>query len=390
VTDSSADPLLSEAETQAAEASLAHAWGERTEVRAAERIWRGDHVLRLRLEGDRSAVLKRRLGADEGDRSRFGLELTVLEYLNAMPVPVAPRLLGADVEAGIMLMEDLGPGPSLAGALLTGERERAQAGLIAYARALASMHAWSIGRRAELADLQARYAPGADAGPAWMRAVRRRKDPFLGAATTLGLAVDGVEDEMGEVTDLLSETGYLGLVHGDACPDNTRLADGTCRIFDFEVSGWGPVVLDAAYLVAPFPSCWCFANLPGEVGTPAIDAYRACLEAAGIDLGTDWDAAMTAALAGWIVARGWMIVKSLEEDDRWGTTTMRPRLLEWLRNFVAAAGGTGILLRLRALARAMHDELAARWPEARVPDYPALARPGSVLAEVPEEWRPGM
>ena len=53
------------------------------------------------------------------------------------------------------------------------------------------------------------------------------------------------------------------LVHGDACPDNVhRLADGVCRIFDFETSGWGAVALDAAYLLAPFPSCWCFASLP--------------------------------------------------------------------------------------------------------------------------------
>jgi aminoglycoside phosphotransferase (APT) family kinase protein len=68
------------------------------------------------------------------------------------------------------------------------------------------------------------------------------------------------------------------LVHGDACPDNVRfLADGG-RIFDFETSGWGPVVLDAAYLLAPFPSCWCFATLPAEVAAPAMDAYRAVVQ----------------------------------------------------------------------------------------------------------------
>jgi hypothetical protein len=71
-----------------------------------------------------------------------------------MPEPVAPRLLAADIRAGILLMEDLGPGGSLAGSLLDGDRQRAQADLISYAEALGSMHAWSMGRPGELAELR--------------------------------------------------------------------------------------------------------------------------------------------------------------------------------------------------------------------------------------------
>jgi hypothetical protein len=63
-----------------------------------------------------------------------------------MPEQVVPRLLGADADAGILLMEDLGPGPSLAGSLLTGGRSRVRADLVSYAGALGSMHAWSMGR----------------------------------------------------------------------------------------------------------------------------------------------------------------------------------------------------------------------------------------------------
>ena len=63
-----------------------------------------------------------------------------------MPEQVVPRLLGADADAGILLMEDLGPGPSLAGSLLTGGRSRVRADLVSYAGALGSMHAWNMGR----------------------------------------------------------------------------------------------------------------------------------------------------------------------------------------------------------------------------------------------------
>ena len=138
----------------------------------------------------------------------------------------------------------------------------------------------------------------------------------------------------------MNGTGYLGLVHGDACPDNMRFRADGCRIFDFETSGWGPVVLDAAYLLAPFPSCWCFARLPAQVAAPALDAYRAVVQAAGFELGPDWDAAMAAAVAVWIVARGPLINRVLgsDEDHEWGTTTMRPRLLTWLGSFTDVAG----------------------------------------------------
>ena len=381
--------MLSAAQTRAASALLARAWGPGSEIRGAAAIWDRRHVVRLQVGTDRSVVLKRREGRRGEVRARsFGVELAALEYLNTMPVPVAPRLVAADARAGLLLMEDLGPGASLADALLAGDRERARASLVSYAEALGAMHAWSMGRPGELAGLRARYAPEAPLGPAWLGALAHGREPFVGAMAALGLAVDGVGAEIDELSFLLNGTGYLGLVHGDACPDNVRLRADGGRIFDFETSGWGPVALDAAYLLAPFPSCWCFASLPADVAAPALDAYRAVVQADGLELGPDWDAAMAAALATWIVARGPMIGEVLEEDRPWGTTTLRPRLLTWLRTFTGAAGRAGVLPRLRALAGALLEQLSSRWPQTAVPDYPALAGPGSARVEVPEWWQP--
>ena len=155
-------------------------------------------------------MLKRRgqgreQGQHGGEAGVFGIERATLEYLNAMPVPVAPRLLGADTEAGILLMEDLGPGPSLADSLLTGEPGQAKAGLIAYARALGRLHAWSRSRGDELAALRARYAPGAALAPDWMGAIERGREAFLGVAAELGLVTDGVEDEISGLGALMSD-----------------------------------------------------------------------------------------------------------------------------------------------------------------------------------------
>jgi Ser/Thr protein kinase RdoA (MazF antagonist) len=366
-------PALSAAETRAAEALLDRAWGAGTSVRAAEPIWDRSHVVRLHLATDRSVVMKKRAGNDA-----FGAELAALELLNEMPEPVVPRLLGADAEAGILLMEDLGPGPSLADSLLTGDRSRVEADLVCYAEALGSMHAWSMGRPGD---------PGLGAPP-WPDAVARGKDAFLGAAVSLGLAAVAAGTEIDQLPLLLNETGYHGLVHGDPCPDNVRFLDGRCRIFDFEHSGWGAVVLDASFLLAPFPSCWCFGRLPASVAAPAMSAYRGRLQAAGIDLGSSWDVAMTAALGAWIVAWGDAIAKVLDEDDQWGTTTMRPRLLTWLNSFTSAAGRSGVLPGLRVLASELHERLSARWPQTVIADYPALARPGSARVQVPDFWQP--
>jgi Ser/Thr protein kinase RdoA (MazF antagonist) len=387
VTDAASSAVLSAGEKRAAEAVLGRAGGGRAQVRAAEKIWDRAHVLRLELADGRSVVLKRRGDQedDAGDRS-FETELAALELLSGMPVPVAPRLLGADATAGILVMEDLGRGVSLAGSLLTGERERAEADLIAYARALGSMHAWSMQCVAGPAGPEAH--PGMELEPWWLTAIANGKEPFLAAAARLGLPSEGVAGEIDQIPVTLREDGNLGLVHGDPCPDNVLLFDGACRIFDFEMAGWGSVVLDAGYLLAPFPSCWCFADLPAEVVAPAVDAYRETLDAAGIGLGTDWDAGVAAALAGWIVARGRAITVVLDEDPRWGTTTMRPRLLAWLRNFIDRAGGDQSLPRLRAILVEMHDQLASRWPEVRVPEFPALARPGSQAVPVPGWWPP--
>jgi hypothetical protein len=375
-----------------AESLLTGHWGANVVVRDAEKIWDRSHIVRLRLAGDeRTVVLKRPREGNFGGRSRgFDAELAALQFLSPMETAVAPRLLGADPSARILIMEDLGPGSSLADSLMGTGRSRVGADLIGYARAIGAMHAWSVGRSREYARIRAGLGGSADAAPApdWMDAIARSKEPFLAMAAQLGLATDGVDREIDSLGALMEGDGYVGLVHSDLCPDNTHIADGRCRIIDFETSGWGPIALDVAYLLAPFPSCWCFASLPAEAAGPALLAYRDQVTSAGLELGPDWEDALTAALAGWVVARGARIGRAMEEDRDWGTTTMRPRLLTWLGGFTGAAARTGALPRLRALAEAIREQLRLRWPEAVVPEYPALAGPGAPLARRPASWDP--
>ena len=132
-------PALPEGERRAAEALLTRALGEPAEVQAAEPLWDRGHVFRLHLTSGRAVILKRKRRERPIGAQLFGDELAALDYLNAMPVPVAPRLLGADARAGLLLMEDLGDGATLADSLMAAGRERVQAELVAYARALGSL-----------------------------------------------------------------------------------------------------------------------------------------------------------------------------------------------------------------------------------------------------------
>jgi Ser/Thr protein kinase RdoA (MazF antagonist) len=381
---------LGDDQTRAAESLLAAAWHEDVRIRKAELIWDRSHIVRLLLDNGRSAVLKRRRTENFAGRVRgFGAELAALKFLTPMPSAVAPRLLGADTGIGILVMEDLGRGGSLAHALLGTDQAAAVAAVTAYARALAELHSWSIGRSEEFAAIRARRAPEVATTPHWADFVGPGKVALLAAAAELGLGgdlVDRAAVEIDSLADLQADPRYTGLVHSDACPDNTHISGTVCRLIDFETSGWGPVALDAAYLLAPFPSCWCFSRLPTEVTATAMSAYQSAMSSSGVVLGASWDTALAAALASLVVARGESLASALNDDQSWGTTTIRPRVLTWLRAFTSFPQADSVLPRLHALAVSAEEVLTARWAPVHVPEYPALARPGALLATVPQAW----
>src|SRR5215467_13735153 len=100
-------PALPAGERRAAEALLTRALGEPAEVQAAEPLWDRGHVFRLHLTSGRAAILKRKRREWSIGAQLFGDELAALDYLNEMPVPVAPRLLGADARAAIAMLDRL-------------------------------------------------------------------------------------------------------------------------------------------------------------------------------------------------------------------------------------------------------------------------------------------
>jgi Ser/Thr protein kinase RdoA (MazF antagonist) len=252
---------------------------------------------------------------------------------------VAPRLLAADPERALLVIEELPPGRSLATSLVDGDAATARRDLHAYAEAIAAVHVWSRGR------------PLPGLGPPWWATeVRRHAHHFADVA-----------DDVNAIVEELEGGPFRGFVHADLCPDNVRIVDdGACRIFDFEDGAVGSTAIDAAYLLAPFASCWCYAPLPDAA---ALEAYET---AAGV-VGPEWERALAAALAGFVLARADELTNATREDREWGLTTWRPRFRQWTSH------GARIGEHFPALGRrieAIHDGIAAEWPEP--PPYPAF------------------
>lgn len=395
--------VLNAAERRAADRVLVAAWGPGTAVEGAAAMAGRPHVVRLRTASGRTAILKRpRRPADSlwgGEPEGMATEWATLAFLAGTPGAerAAPRLLGGDADQQLFVMEELPAGRSLAHALLDEDGPAAEAGLVAYATALGRLHAATLGRRDEL--VAARAERGLGPGRSWwatkvagardgfVAVVTEPGEPAVAARAAGGVApsVDALEAELDVVERTLDGAeGPAALVHGDPCPDNVLVVDGHCWAFDFERAGWGSVAADAAYLLAPFPSCWCFATLPTGCADAGWAAYMRELAVAGADLSGAWDRALAAALAAYVVTRVARTVGPTGGgiDEEWGTATMRPRLRAWAAAFLRAPGAAAFPTLRAAVAEVDHRLVG----EAPAVAYPALPVPGAAPVAAPEGW----
>lgn len=201
-------------------------------------------VARLRTMTGATVVAKRPV-----DRAAFGREL---EALRVLPEAVRPGLVAAGDD--ILVLQDLGPGPSLADLLLGGDPASAETALITWARTLGEA-------------LHATMRHGTPPEPEGLEA---GLDEMRQLAWALNVPVPAsVDEDVASIASMLARPGpWVAFCPSDTCPDNNRvLPDGSVRLFDFEGAGWRHAAVEAAYCRAPFCTCWCMARLPdGMVG----------------------------------------------------------------------------------------------------------------------------
>ncbi|MFB7657238.1 MULTISPECIES: hypothetical protein [unclassified Streptomyces] len=331
-------------------------------------------VLRCRSENHGSVVVKA-YADDPAALGAFTAEAAGLSLGLA-----GPGLLAAAPGLPLIVMRDLGSGPTLADLLLGADRAAAQDALLSWSRALGALAAGSVAYEAEFDARVERYRRG---HPTWIEGTS-----ILGIVGRLPELLDragmaappGLDADIAEIR-ALADSPYTGLTPGDTCPDNSMLTADGMQLLDFEGSGYQPVFLTAAYCRMPFATCWCAFRLPGNIGRRAEAAFRRRLLPVYPALADDavWGPGMLRAVAAWSVMTLGALRYAAEGDYPLHSTRrpapMSRQLLTYRwESLLRELESTGELPAFAELLRRLLADRAGVWQPEPLPAFPALSR----------------
>lgn len=251
-----------------------------------------------------------------------------------------PDLIAAVDDPPLVVLKDLGDGPSLADALLGADAATATQRLYAWVDALATLHAATTGDAPQFAA-----AMGAGAG-----------------------TVDSMPDLLAGAADLLTAPA-------DACPDNNVVTPAGLVLLDFEQATVCHVAWDAAYLLVPWPSCWCSWGLPTEVSRAALARWRAAV-APSIPVveSTAFDRDLDVCVVAWaFLSSAWFLARAIDEEHEAPGGGLRgPTRRAVIRHRMGlAAQRSAVMPALADLAEKVLTVTAQRWGDLRLQTAPA-------------------
>lgn len=350
----------------AAEA-LKQLWGASlaATVAATFRAEGRNRVYRLVLEGAPVASVIMKASVGERDSERLSNEWAGSAML--APLGLGPVAYVGDTEHRFVVLEDLGQGESLADRLTGDDPEAAEAALFAYARSLGELHTATQGQAKRWQAL--RTERGGTEQPHELGGFRRELAPFVALCKREGLTVP--EAELSQIEAVVENPGdYLAFSPTDCCPDNHFLRAERVVFFDNEGARMRHALLDAAYLLAPFPTCWCIGRLPDGLPETLLSAYREHFPG-----DERFDEQLTLILAGWVLQTlSWGWNGNWEEEDRtWGLATLRQRHLYRLENLLARPNLSTLLPGVARAVGGLYGILKVRWEGLEpIPLYPAF------------------
>ena len=339
-------------------------------------------VLRCRLkpgphlgsDTPRSVIVKWLREDPRGVRSdprQVATEQAALEFLAQIEFACAPRLIAAERNAGMLMLEDLAPRIPLAHLI---RRQGAAASTTerhAFARAMGALNAATVGKLAAYDAIRSRCGPvgpsmdGRCLGPDW--AVTRQRLEALG----LGLSSD-VERELARVIEIHLHPGpFLALSNGDPEENNFLVDRRDGRLIDFEF---------AAYRLAL--TCARWIHVPGPAWITVLDSASAELEhtyrvalSQGIPEAEDdrlFGLGMAAVCLAFACDR---LCRFVALDQRRPGDASRLQMVATLESAARAARRHRSLLQLAGWAERASHWLRRRWPDTDVDfaRYPAYA-----------------
>lgn len=226
----------------------------------------------------RTVVVKHYLGRPQPQGpDPFHYEVASCQLFTALPAETRPSpvIIAHDVEARLLVLEDLGRSSTLADVLFGPDPVVARHCLLGWARALGRMQASTAGREHDFGALLRRLGERA-----WRdRMADEARAALAGCAellrADLGVVVPGAAvHEAHETARLLGGTRYRAFSPSDTCPDNNLVTHRGVRFVDFEGGCFRDVALDAAYFRVPFPGCESSFALPAGVAEAMLEAWR--------------------------------------------------------------------------------------------------------------------
>jgi hypothetical protein len=268
---------------------------------------------------------------------------------------LAPRLLAAG--DGLVLMTDLGPGPSIQQLLLgSDDVDAATSGLIGMARTAGVLHASA----ADLAGFNAAHQISFLDRPvdAWTELTSAAED--LGFSPPVGVAED-----LETLTKALADERFRGFTQGDLTPNNAVLVGEVVHLVDYEGAGERHLGMDAACLRLPFPQYGHWAVLPDSLLLAMDEAYREELvrgvPAAADD--TEYERFMAAGCLAWAIVGASRLRSIASPDD---AVRRRTQIVQTLTSANETALRTRSFPALTAWFNVLVEEMKSRWDEARL------------------------
>lgn len=385
----------------AAAAALRARWGNRLELGEAAGLGGSGRSLVLRVpmagaDAPAATVIVKAYHDEASQSSTIGPgqawenEVTAAAVVGDLPgPPLGPVPLAVDREHRLVVLTDLGVHPALSDVLLGGDPVAAEQALVDWAAALARFGALTRNPRPRAARLQRGLGLGSS-----LNAIDGYLRGGVGTLATVaqrrfGIAPPtGLERDLAAVKRLLEPSTYDVFTPGDACPDNNLLTPDGVRFLDFEFAGCYSLFLDAAYTMAPFPTCWCVLDAPPAVTARVVDAYREQIMTSFPEVadGRVWDDGVARACGLWTATQvrallrtspGDLTVGAFEgQGVRFPGYAVRCRFR--LDRFLMTAGTS--IPAFTALMREIRDRLIAETgdEQLRMPVYPAFRTDSSI------------
>jgi hypothetical protein len=316
----------------------------------------------------RSVIVKtrRRGGAGWGyDPGNLRREYAGLVTLVDLGLDIAPQVVAADDRAGVLLLTDLGCGPTVEQLLMGDDGVQAENALLAAAKVLATMHQRAVVGESEFVARYSQLAGGEtpDARPIPSLEEPLARWPQLRADfAEKGLPCPDLADDIATLAAMLSDSAARTFTHTDLTSHNFVVRDSRLFLVDFEGAGYRHVGWDLVFLGFPFQNHGLL--IPGLVRKAMEQAYRA------VSARTDERHAEAVALG--CVLMLIVVCYSIRSADDAGQSAesarrRRARIWHLLAASRDALRRTEFLPAVARWLGDLADALYARWPEVRQP-----------------------